>query len=91
MFAAQCQGCENPACTRDCPWGVDIPGILRRMEAENWLGAKRELRRYSSSEQICCLGCPAEENCQRHCYRRSFTGSPVRLADLLLWVDQNAD
>lgn len=91
LFAAQCQGCENPACTRDCPWGVDIPGILRRMEAENWLGAKRELRRYSSSEQICCLGCPAEENCQRHCYRRSFTGSPVRIADLLLWVDQNAD
>lgn len=90
LFAAQCQGCENPACVRDCPYGVDIPGILRRMEAENWIGARRELRRYSPAEPLCCQGCPADEYCQLHCYRRSFTEKSVRIADLLSWVDQAA-
>ncbi|MCX6032580.1 MAG: hypothetical protein NT169_25240 [Chloroflexi bacterium] len=27
-------------------------------------------------------------SCKRHCYRRSFAGEPVRIADLLRWVDR---
>ena len=89
-FAAQCQGGEEAACVADCPAAIDIPGVLRRMEAENFLGAARELDRRGPLDQTCAT-CPAY--CERHCYRRSFTkqpggiaGEPVRIADLLRWV-----
>ncbi len=85
LFAAQCQGCQDPACVADCPAAVDIPGVLRRMEAENFLGAAREAGRRGPHAQT-CAACPAP--CERHCYRRSFADEPVRIADLLRWVAQ---
>jgi len=88
LAAAQCQGCLNPACVRDCPAGIDIPGVLRRMEAGNTTGAARELHRRSLTGGLCGADCPAP--CEQHCYRRSFTGDPVRIADLMRWVDESA-
>jgi hypothetical protein len=90
LAAAQCQGCENPACVRDCPASIDIPGIFRRMEAQNFVGAARELHQRSPFGNLCGTICPAESLCERRCYRRSFTGSPVRIAELLRWVNRSA-
>ena len=84
LFAAQCQGCQQPACVADCPARIDIPGVLRRMEAENFSGAARELGRRGSFDALCGDTCPA--SCELHCYRRSFSGEPVRIGDLLRWV-----
>ena len=89
LAAAQCQGCENPACVRDCPADIDIPGILRRMEAQNYAGAARELHQKSPFGNLCGTLCPAESLCEMQCYRRSFTGSPVRIAELIRWVNQS--
>ena len=83
---AQCQGCEEPACVADCPAQIDIPGVLRRMEAGNFTGAARELHLRSPFGGLCGVACPAEQLCERHCYRRSFAGQPVRIAELLRWV-----
>ncbi len=90
LFAAQCQGCEAPACVADCPAAIDIPGVLRRMEASNFAGAARELRRSSAHGELCGAACQAGELCESRCYRRSFTGEPVRIAELLRWVDEAA-
>ena len=90
VAAAQCQICEKPACTRDCPAAIDIPGILRRMEAGNWAGAARELHQHMPFAGICGVNCPAEALCQANCYRRSFVGGPVRIAELLRWVNETS-
>ena len=84
--AGQCQGCEEPACVRDCPAHIDIPGVLRRMEAGNFTGAARELHLASPFGGLCGTVCPAGQLCERYCYRRSFAGQPVRIAELLRWV-----
>jgi prolycopene isomerase len=84
--AAQCQGCEKPACVADCPARIDIPNVLRRMEAGNFAGAAQELHRHSPFGGLCGVACPADQLCQQHCYRRSYAGEPVRIAELLRWV-----
>ncbi len=90
LAAAQCQGCEDPACVRDCPVHNDIPGILRRMEAGNFTGAARELHLRSPYGELCGTACPSGQLCERHCYRRNFAGQPVRIAELLQWVAELA-
>ena len=90
LAAAQCQGCQEPACTRDCPAGIDIPGILRRLEAKNYTGAALELHQRTPFGSLCGAACPAENLCEQHCYRRSFAGKPVQIANLLRWVSQSS-
>ena len=87
LAAAQCQGCQHPACVADCPAQIDIPGVLRRMEAGNFTGTERmELHQRNPFGGLCGVVCPADSFCQRHCYRRSYAGEPVRIAELLRWV-----
>ncbi len=59
-FAAQCQGCQHPACVADCPAHIDIPGVLRRMEAGNFTGAARVLHLGSPFGGPCEDACPAD-------------------------------
>ncbi len=89
-MAALCQGCEQPACVDACPAGVDIPAILRRMEAGNYAGAARELHSRTPFGSLCGTVCPADRLCERACYRRSFAGSPVPIAALLRWLAESA-
>lgn len=81
--AAECQGCEVANCTTDCPAGIDIPSVFRRLEAGNFAGAARELHRQSPFGSLCGTACPAERLCERRCARRTFTGTAVRIAELL--------
>ncbi len=85
LAAAHCQGCQTPECVAGCPAGIDIPGFLRRMEAGNYAGAARLIREKNPFGEVCGLlrGGPF---CQRDCYRREFSGRPVRIAELQRWV-----
>ncbi len=38
-MASRCRWCEKPSCSAACPFGADIPGIMRRLEANNISGA----------------------------------------------------
>jgi NADPH-dependent glutamate synthase beta subunit-like oxidoreductase len=86
LVAAQCQGCEHPACVAGCPAGIDVPGFLRRMEARNYAGAARLLRERNPFAEVCGYTCAADDLCQKRCYRKSFAGAPVRIAELERWV-----
>ncbi|NLG27761.1 MAG: NAD(P)-binding protein [Chloroflexi bacterium] len=90
LWAAQCQGCEHPACVAACPAGLDIPGMLRRIEARNVAGAARLARERVPLAEICGHVCPTERLCERRCYRRTFADAPVRIADLQAWVCREA-
>ncbi|MEJ5310927.1 MAG: NAD(P)-binding protein [Anaerolineae bacterium] len=90
LAAVQCQGCERPACVAGCPAGIDIPGFLRRMEARNYIGAARLLRERNPFAEVCGYVCAADDLCQKRCYRKSFTGAPVRIAELERWVCETA-
>ena len=90
LAAAQCQGCEAPKCVSECPAGIDIPGFLRRIEAQNYAGAARLLRERNPFSEVCGYSCPADQYCQRRCHRRTFAGEPVRIAELERWVCETA-
>jgi prolycopene isomerase len=86
LAAAQCQGCQEPACVNGCPAGIDIPGFMRRMEAKNYSGAARLIREKNPFGEVCGITCTAGSLCQRDCYRRDFAGASVRIAELQRWV-----
>jgi len=90
LFAARCQWCEQPDCVRDCPAGIDIPGFLRRMEAENYGGAARIIRRRNPFGETCGYACTPNPPCEQNCYRRQFSGRAVRIAELQRWACQVA-
>ncbi|MFO7698862.1 MAG: FAD-dependent oxidoreductase, partial [Anaerolineae bacterium] len=87
LAAAQCQGCERPGCVAACPAGIDIPGIMRRLEAGNLTGAARELHRRMPFAGLCGIDCPSQDLCEQRCTRTSFAGAPVRIAELLRLVN----
>jgi Dihydroprymidine dehydrogenase domain II, 4Fe-4S cluster/NAD(P)-binding Rossmann-like domain len=90
LAAADCQHCQQPACVKGCPAGIDIPGFLRRMEAKNYRGAARLIREKNPFGEVCGLVCTPGRTCQKDCYRRDFTDLPVRIAELQRWVCADA-
>jgi hypothetical protein len=86
LAAADCQGCQDPACVKDCLAGIDIPGFMRRMEVKNYVGAARLIREKNPFGEVCGLVCTPGRTCQKDCYRRDFAGAPVRIAELQRWV-----
>lgn len=44
LATAECQWCEGPACVQGSSAEVDVPGFLRRMDAEDYEGAVGECR-----------------------------------------------
>jgi prolycopene isomerase len=82
--ASLCQWCEVPACRLACPSRIDVRGILRRMEMENFDGAARRLRE-TGGEPLPCRSCP-DRPCERACPRVKYAGSPVPIVDNLAWL-----
>jgi len=83
LGAAQCQGCEMPGCVAACPAGIDIPGVMRRLEAGNVRGAALTLHQRMPLAELCGTHCDATARCEHHCIRRTFADGPVPIAELL--------
>jgi prolycopene isomerase len=79
--AGLCQWCEDSPCGKVCPSGIDIMGIMRRLEADNLIGASRRLMETDSRFPGCadCEGRP----CLSACNRTSFADAPVPIPSLL--------
>jgi NADPH-dependent glutamate synthase beta subunit-like oxidoreductase len=60
------------------------------MEARNYAGAARLIREKNPFGEVCGLLCAVDRLCQKDCYRRDFTGKPVRIAELQRWVCSEA-
>ncbi len=79
-LANLCEWCEIDSCRANCPYSVDIRGIMRRLYVENKLGAKRLLRKDPSSRLTCLL---CEKQCESACQRGTMFGEPVPIFKIL--------
>jgi len=86
----ECQYCEEPACTRECPAGNDTRNVMRRIEARNFAGAARALRSTNPLAEICGHVCRPSPGCERHCLRKTFADGPARIAEQEAWVCREA-
>ncbi|NTW28873.1 MAG: FAD-dependent oxidoreductase [Coriobacteriia bacterium] len=99
VAASACQWCEHAPCRSACPAGFDIPGVMRRVEAGNWRGARDAIARTADAAGPvadlgeCCRACVAREGqgaedsrppCEAVCTRRSFAEEPVAILKILL-------
>jgi hypothetical protein len=83
--AALCGWCEIASCRAACPAGIDIRGVLRRLEMENVEGARRRLAE-TGGRPLPCASCPGRP-CERSCQRTRWAGTPVLIVDNLAWAD----
>lgn len=79
--ASRCRWCENPPCSAPCPAGFDIPGVMRRLEANNIAGAKR------ATEGQACAKCVASGGgrapCEASCILRAGGEGAVKISTLI--------
>ncbi len=66
-LASECLWCEHAPCMEACPAGIDIRGVMRRLECENTVGAARRIRETDKSFPS-CFGC-SEKPCEKACTR----------------------
>lgn len=59
-------GCKAP-CIKGCPVGIDIPGFIKKMEAGDFIGAARVLKKYNLLPAICGRVCPQQDQCELVC------------------------
>jgi prolycopene isomerase len=82
--AAKCLWCEEPPCALACPAGIDVKGIMRRLEAGNEDGAARRLAEAAGGADA-CAGCAAKP-CLSACARRGVDGEALPIPSLLGWL-----
>jgi NADPH-dependent glutamate synthase beta subunit-like oxidoreductase len=90
LIARECQYCENQPCRAQCPAGVDIAGVIRRIEAGNFAASARLIRETNPFPEICSILCPSEQLCEKACVRTKFATAPVQIRELHKWVAQYA-
>ncbi|MBI5192358.1 MAG: NADPH-dependent glutamate synthase [Nitrospirae bacterium] len=60
------ENCKAP-CVKGCPVGIDIPSFIKRIEAGDYIGAARTLKKYNLLPAICGRVCPQQEQCELVC------------------------
>ncbi|NVM30850.1 MAG: FAD-dependent oxidoreductase, partial [Candidatus Helarchaeota archaeon] len=95
-LAMQCQWCEERdergKCLKGCPAGIDVLNFIRRIESGNYNGAARFIREMNPLGEICGAICPAEELCEKECYKLEYDKDkkPVQIKRLQKWVCEKA-
>jgi len=81
MEAKRCLQCKKPACVAGCPVGIDIPGFIKLIADEDFLGAARLLKRDNALPAVCGRVCPQEDQCEGLCIL-ARKGDPVAVGNL---------
>ncbi len=64
----RCLDCANPTCVTGCPVNVNIPKFIKKIEAEDFLGAAAVIKETSTLPAVCGRVCPQEKQCESQCF-----------------------
>jgi glutamate synthase (NADPH/NADH) small chain len=81
LEARRCLQCKKPKCVEGCPVGVDIPGFIRLISEEDFIGAARKLKEDNALPAVCGRVCPQEDQCEKLCVM-GRRGKPVAIGNL---------
>ena len=65
--ADRCLMCADEPCVRGCPVGIDIPGFIKKIEAQNFHGAYDVITNTNLLPSVCGRVCPQENQCEGVC------------------------
>lgn len=65
--AQRCLDCADQPCVRGCPVGIDIPGFILKLAAQNFRGAYDTLTDTNLLPSVCGRVCPQETQCEGVC------------------------
>ncbi|MCD6153164.1 MAG: NADPH-dependent glutamate synthase [Syntrophobacterales bacterium] len=67
LEAKRCLQCKKPTCVAGCPVDVDIPGFIKLIAEEDFIGAAHKLKETNALPAICGRVCPQEDQCEKAC------------------------
>lgn len=81
--AQRCLDCVDPTCVDGCPVGINIPGFIKRIETQDFLGAAKVLKETNALPAVCGRVCPQEIQCEANCFYTIKMGkTPVAIGSL---------
>ncbi len=66
--ATRCLDCPDPTCISGCPVGINIPKFIKKIEANDYLGAAGVLKETNALPAVCGRVCPQEKQCELNCF-----------------------
>ena len=63
----RCLDCADQPCVRGCPVSIDIPGFIKKIEAQNFHGAYDVITNTNLLPSVCGRVCPQENQCEGVC------------------------
>lgn len=79
--AKRCLQCKKPKCVEGCPVSIDIPGFIKKLAQEDFVGAIRRLWERNALPAVCGRVCPQEDQCEGNCIV-GRKGDPVAIGYL---------
>jgi dihydropyrimidine dehydrogenase (NAD+) subunit PreA len=70
--AERCLYCDDAACTRACPAGIDVPLFIRKIATGNLEGSARTILAQNPLGGTCGAACPVERLCEGACVRTAL-------------------
>ncbi|MDE1460646.1 NAD(P)-dependent oxidoreductase [Spartinivicinus poritis] len=67
--SARCLFCYDAPCIDACPTGINIPSFIRKISANNPIGAAKTILQDNILGGSCARVCPTETLCQQACVR----------------------
>ncbi|MBN2893909.1 MAG: NADPH-dependent glutamate synthase [Bacteroidales bacterium] len=81
--AKRCLDCADPTCIDGCPVNINIPKFVKKIEAQDFLGAAAVLKETNSLPAVCGRVCPQEKQCENSCfYTVKLKKTPVAIGYL---------
>ena len=77
LEATRCIDCANPTCITGCPVGINIPKFVKKIEANDILGAAVVLKETNALPAVCGRVCPQEKQCELNCFYTISLNKPA--------------
>ncbi|MFH0856128.1 MAG: NADPH-dependent glutamate synthase [Candidatus Omnitrophota bacterium] len=65
--ASRCLQCQEPACLKGCPVGIDIPGFIKLIKEGKQKNALDKIKERNNLPAVCGRVCPQENQCEAAC------------------------